>query len=245
MKTKLGQNFLTDMPTAQREVEYANINKKDVVLEIGPGKGFLTKILSDKAKKVISIEIDQTLAQYIKDLNLDNVEIINADVLELDFNTLSKFNKIVSNIPYQISSPLTFKMLEYPFELAVLIYQKEFAERMVAKHGTKNYSRLTVNTYYKAGCKLLEIVPKEFFNPKPKVDSAMVKIIPRSSPPFKLKDEVFFFDLINNLFSQRRKKIKNIIKNKYQCELKEIPFLDKRVEELSPKEIGVLSDRLL
>ena len=245
MKAKLGQNFLTDIKTAQREVEYANITKNDLVLEIGPGDGILTKILSQKAKQVIAVEIDEKLANKIRELSLNNVEIISADILDLNLEELPKFNKIVSNIPYQISSPLTFKILEYNFDLAVLIYQKEFAERMVAKPGSKKYSRLSVNVYYKAECELLELVPKEFFNPKPKVDSAMIKIDPRASPPFTVKDEDLFFQLINNLFSQRRKKIKNIIKSKYQYKLKEIPFSEKRVEELSPEDIGILSNKIL
>ena len=242
MKTKLGQNFLIDKKVAEREVKYANISKNDVVLEIGPGKGILTQILAEKAKKVIAIEIDKNL---IDKLDLpENVELINKDALEIDFNNLNKFNKIVSNLPYQISSPITFKFLEYNFELAVLIYQKEFADRLIANPGNKNYSRLSVNVYYKAICETLEIIPKSSFHPQPKVDSSIIKILPRKKPAFKLVNEKFFFSLVKNLFNHRRKKINTIINNYYSSLLKNIPYLEKRVEDLTPEQIGNLSNLL-
>ncbi len=245
MKSKLGQNFLTDINTAKREIEYAKINKKDVVLEVGPGKGILTKILSEKAKKVIAVEIDKNLIGYLEKNISKNVELINKDVLEIDLTTLPKFNKVVSNLPYQISSPFIFKILEYDFEFAVLILQKEFAERLVAEPGDKNYSRLSVSVFYKAYCELLETVPKGRFRPAPKVDSAIVEIIPRKYKPFKLEDEDFFYKLVKNLFNHRRKKIKTILKNKYRVESSDLPFLEYRVEKLSPKQIGELSNKLM
>ena len=245
MKSKLGQNFLTDINTAKREVEYAKINKKDAVLEVGPGKGILTKLLSEKAKRVIAVEIDTKLFENLKTILPKNVELINEDILNLDLEKLPKFNKIVSNLPYQISSPFIFKILEYDFELAVLILQKEFVERLVAEPGDKNYSRLSVSVFYKAYCELLETVPKGRFRPAPKVDSAIVEILPRKYKPFELKDEGVFYELVKNLFSHRRKKIKTILKNKYRIESSDLPFLDYRVEKLSPKQIGELSNKLM
>lgn len=244
MKSKLGQNFLTDVNTAKREVEYAEINKNDIVLEVGPGKGVLTKLLAEKAKKVIAVEIDTKLIDYLRDILPSNVDLINNDILKIDLETLPKFNKIVSNLPYQISSPFIFKMLEYNFDLAVLILQKEFAERLVAEPGDKSYSRITVSVFYKAYCELLETVPKGRFNPIPKVDSAMVKILLRNCKPFELDDEEFFFKLIKDLFNHRRKKIKTILKNKYNVESQELSFLEYRVEKLDPKQIGMLSNEL-
>ena len=242
MSTKLGQNFLIDKNVAQREVENSKITKDDIVLEIGPGKGVLTNLLAEKAKKVIAIEIDKKL---VDNLELpDNVVLINDDAVKIDFKTLPRFNKIVSNLPFQISSPITFKILDYDFDLAILIYQKEFAYRMIAKPGNKNYSRLSVNVYYKAKCEMIEIVPKNCFNPKPKVDSAVIKLIPRTSPAFSVSDEKFFFDLTKILFNHRRKKIKTILKNNYSFDLKKIPFLNNRVEELIPEDIGNLSNIL-
>ena len=146
------------------------------------------------------------------------------------------------HLPFQISSPITFKLLEHGFNLAVLIYQKEFADRMIANTGSKDYSRLSVNVYYKTKCQLLETVPKTCFKPQPKVDSAIIKLTPRANPAFSVTDENFFFDLTKNLFNHRRKKIKNTLSELYHLPLKDVPYLDSRVEDLTPEQIGELSN---
>lgn len=242
MKKKLGQNFLIDKKVAEREVFYSKISADDVVLEIGPGKGILTKLLAEKARKVISIEIDEKLINYLRKIVPNNVKLIHGDALNIDYNNLPKFNKIVANLPFQISSPITFKFLEYKFDLAVLIYQKEFGDRIIAKAGSKNYSRLSVTIYYRAKCELLETISKDCFKPKPKVDSCMIKIIPRKKPPFKLIDEKKYFDLVKKLFIHRRKKIKNALNMEYGLKIKDTPYLDCRVDQLSPEQIGELSN---
>ncbi len=239
---KFGQNFLINKEIAEREIRYANISKKDTVLEIGPGKGILTDILSKKAKKVIAIEIDKRLIKQLKEKDYKNVDIINKDVLKLEFSKIPKFNKIVSNLPYQISSPITFKILKYNFDIAVLVYQKEFAERMIAKPKSKNYSRLSISVYYRSKCEYLETISKKFFKPRPKVDSAIIRLKPRKNPPFKIKDEETFFSFVGVLFSQRRKKIKTILRDKYNINNVKIPYENNRIEELSPKEIAYLSN---
>ena len=244
MIKKLGQNFLIDHNVAEREVEYAKITRKDIVLEIGSGAGILTNKLAKKAKKVIAVEIDEKLVEALKRTLPQNVELIHADALKIDFTTLAKFNKIVSNLPFQISSPITFKFLDCDFEMAVLIYQKEFADRMVAKPGSKDYSRLSVGTYYRAHCKILETIPKTLFQPQPKVDSCMIKLIPRKSPPFSVVNEPFYFDIVNTLFSYRRKKIETTLRKAYGKLKKDLPYLDKRVEELTPEQMGELSNIL-
>jgi 16S rRNA (adenine1518-N6/adenine1519-N6)-dimethyltransferase len=244
MKKSLGQNFLIDKNVAVREVGYAKITKKDVVLEIGPGNGILTELLAEKAKKVIAIEIDENFIRNLKYKLPNNVELIHKDALKVDLDTLPQFNKIVSNLPFQISSPVTFKFLEHGFNLAVLIYQKEFADRMNAIPGSKDYSRLSIGVYYKAKCELLEIIPKTCFKPQPKVDSCAVRLIRRRKHPFKVINESFFFDLTKNLFNHRRKKIKNILNNLYDVKENDLPFLEKRVEELTPEQIGKLSNIL-
>ena len=175
VKKKIGQNFLIDKQVVKREINYADLSKNDIVLEIGPGEGILTKILATKAKKVIAIEIDSRLVEKLEPTLPDNVRLINSDVLKIDFNTIPAFNKVVSNLPFQISSPITFKLLEYPFTKAVLIYQKDFADRMVAKQGSKDYSRLSVGVYYKAHCRILETVSRKCFYPTPKVDSCIIE----------------------------------------------------------------------
>jgi 16S rRNA (adenine1518-N6/adenine1519-N6)-dimethyltransferase len=173
-----------------------------------------------------------------------NVELIHADALKIDFATLPKFNKIVSNLPFQISSPITFKFLDHDFETAVLIYQKEFADRMIAKPGSKNYSRLSVGIYYRTHCKLLETVIKTLFRPQPKVDSCMIQLTPRNSPPFSVVNEPFYFDMVNKLFSHRRKKIETTLRKTYGNLNKDIPYLNKRVGELTPEQMGELSNIL-
>ncbi len=244
MKRNLGQNFLIDKNVAIREVGYANITEDDVVLEVGPGKGILTRLLADNAKEVIAIEIDEKIVWNLMDKLPKNVTLIHNDALKLDFDSLPKFNKIVSNLPFQISSPITFKFLEYNFSLAVLIYQKEFADRLIASFGNKDYSRLSVGVYYRAKCEILETIPKTCFRPQPKVDSCAIKLIKRKTPPFVVRNEHFFFDLTKNLFNYRRKKIKNILKELYKLQKKDLPYLDNRVEELAPEQIGELSNIL-
>jgi 16S rRNA (adenine1518-N6/adenine1519-N6)-dimethyltransferase len=165
-------------------------------------------------------------------------------VLNIDFVTLPKYNKIVSNIPYSISSPITFKIFEYDFSKAVIIYQKEFADRMIAKVGSKDYSRLSVGVFYKVNCKIIETIPRTSFYPEPKVDSCIVSLSPRKTKPFFISDEKFFFNLTRELFNHRRKKIKNIIKNIFNIENLDIPFMENRIEELNPENIGKLSNKL-
>ncbi len=243
IKKKLGQNFLINHNIAIKEIEYCNITKDDVVLEVGAGKGILTKILKEKAKKVIAFEIDKNLYNsLIKKITNLNIVFINNDILKIDFKDIPRFNKIVSNLPFQISLPFTLKILKYDFDKAVLIYQKEFAERMTAESGDKNYSRLSVLLYYKSYCRIIENISKENFKPTPKVDSSIVELKPKRKPPFYIKDELFFFNLTKNLFNNKRKKIKNNIKNFYNLDLKNHPYNNYRVEELKPDEIGELSN---
>ena len=241
--TKLGQHFLINPNVAQREISYAQITKQDIVLEIGPGKGIITNLLAKHAQKVIAVEIDPILIAELQQNVPKNVVLINADALEIDFDTLPQFTKIVSNLPFQISSPFTFKILNYPFLKAVLIYQKDFADRMIAPPGTKEYSRLSVGIYYKTKCRVLETVNRTCFSPAPNVDSSIVELIPRSTPPFQVLNEPFFFKVVNHLFMHRRKKIKNSLEKHYK-KLHNIPYLDNRVEELAPKQIGELSNIL-
>ena len=180
LNKNLGQNYLIDKNKRDQIINFGNINKEDVILEIGTGIGTLTIELAKKAKKVIAIEQDENickiLAKRLKDEKIDNVELLNEDALNVEF---PKFNKIISNLPYQISSPITFKFLDYDFDLAVLMYQKEFANRMNGKVGTKNYSRLSAMLYFKCDVDLLTGVSAESFIPKPKVDSTVVRLTPK------------------------------------------------------------------
>ena len=250
---KKGQHILMDEEIIHRQIVYAEISKSETVLEIGPGLGALTFKLAQKAKKVVAIERDQRLFLYLKEKVPENVDLICADVLKTE---LPEFDVVVSNLPYQISSPVTFKLLNHDFNRAILMYQEEFANRMVAKCQDKDYSRLSVNVYFRADCRILETVPKKAFYPEPKVNGAIVKLVPRE-PPFSVKDEKMFFKVVNSLFAQKRKKIKNSLMSLISAELKKqgvfskhilqeiinkIPYKDERVKELSPEKIAQLSD---
>jgi 16S rRNA (adenine1518-N6/adenine1519-N6)-dimethyltransferase len=141
-----GQNFLVDDAIAKRIVDEAHIKSSDVVLEIGPGLGALTTQLLKKNCKVIAIEKDRRLIKFLSDrFSTENLEIINADVLKVQ---LPDFDVVVSNVPYVISSPLTFKLLRIGFSRGVLTFQEEFARRLVSEPGDWDYSRLSVSFYY-------------------------------------------------------------------------------------------------
>ncbi len=238
-KKEKGQNFLTDEATADRQVNYAEISEGDEVLEIGPGFGILTERLVKTKGNLTCIELDDKLAEHIGNKFGDKLNLIRGDAVKVDW---SEFDVFVSNLPYSVSTPIIFKLLEQDFRKAVIMVQKEFADRMVAKPGTKDYSRLTVGVYHKAECRILEKVPAGRFNPRPKVDSAVVSLVPRPTP-FELRDEKLFFKIVNLCFGQRRKKIGTTLKNAGIVKKdSELPYLDNRIEDLSPEEIGDLAN---
>lgn len=243
---KQDQYFLIDIDIIDRIIEYSELNKSDTVLEIGAGYGNLTKKLAEKSGKVFAVEIDSELAYSIP--NYDNVTVINKDALKIEFPF---FNKVVSNLPYSISSPITFKLLKHGFELGILMYQYEFARRMVAVSGEKEYGRLSITIQYYADVEILEIIDENVFSKTPNVKSAIVKIIPRSSW-YKVYDETFFMKFIKAVFSQKRKKLKNaILNNSYMLgiddkNLEKIPYdLNKRPETFSPHELAEISNEII
>lgn len=211
LNKNLGQNYLIDDFKRKKIIKYANLTENDTVLEIGPGIGTLTIKLAEEARKVIAIEQDaaifKILSERLEKEGIDNVELINGDAVKVDF---PPFNKIVSNLPYQISSPITFKFLNHDFDLAVLMYQKEFADRMNGKVGTKEYSRLSAMLYFKAKVDFLTSVSRESFIPSPKVDSAVVKLTPKSE---EISDEDFkaYSKVVKALFQHRNKKARNAL----------------------------------
>ncbi len=208
---KLGQHFLRDEKLAEKIVEHAKLSSKDTVLEIGPGKGILTRIIAKKCK-VVAVEKDESLLEYLDDIK--NLKIIVGDAVKV---RLPKFNKIISNLPYHISSPITFRLFEYDWDLAILMYQKEFAQRFFAEPGDKNYSRLTLGINYHCKPKLLEKVSKGRFSPMPRVDSVVVKLI-KKKPEFKTNRK--FWELVKKTFQHKRKTMKNALKDsKYSKKL--------------------------
>ncbi len=238
-----GQSFLIDERVAQREVEHLNPGSRDTVLEVGPGLGILTDILLERAGSVIGIEMDRGIMAYLTERYGDRMILIGGDALKVPF---PEFDRFISNMPYSISSPLIFKLLEHRFRKGVIMVQSEFADRMVALPGTGDYSRLSVSVYYRAGCEIVESVPRSRFWPEPEVDSAVVILRPRR-PPFRVEDQEFYLKLVDMLFQNRRKKIGTILKMRKLADkndLSSLPFTDKRVEVLSPEEIGELADAL-
>jgi 16S rRNA (adenine1518-N6/adenine1519-N6)-dimethyltransferase len=235
-----GQNFLVDDTVAEREVDYLQMAPEDAVLEVGPGLGVLTSRLVPKANKVIAIELDPAIAAYVRSQYGEGVELIEADALDAKW---PKFDRFISNIPYSISSPLIFKLLDQDFKMAVIMVQKEFADRMVAKADTDDYSRLSVSVYYRAKAEMMEKVSRNRFWPEPEVDSAVIRLTPRP-PPFHVKDEKLFHKLVEVLFLHRRKKISTILKKRYVSpeDMDRVPYRDDRVEAISPEQIGELAD---
>jgi len=234
-------------------IAYADVNCNDVALEVGAGLGFLTRILSLRCKKVIAVEVDSKLVTVLCSQlsGLQNVELIEGDVLTAN---IPSFDKVVSTPPYSISSTLLFWLLEKPFKLAVLAFQEEFARRLTATVGSKDYSRLTVSTYYRADAELLDKVPRNSFYPPPDVDSVVVRLKPRPVP-FRVKNEKAFFELVQTVFTQRNKKLRNAVlsfiikrglgKAEAQRLANTLTFHDKRVRELAPEDFGDLTNEIL
>jgi len=252
-KKRLGQNFLIDEEILHKMVHYASVSSEDIVLEVGAGFGFLTERLAENARKVIAVEIDERLVRALrKRLKAhNNVTLLHGDIMKMD---IPHFNKVVSTPPYSISSPLHFLLLSKSFEQAVLSFQEEFAKRLTASPGSKNYGRLTVTTYYRADVEILDAVPKESFWPPPKVDSLIIRLKPRKSP-FNVMDEKIFFNIVNVIFTQKNRKLRNAILpffGRFRLSGKEaikiadsLPFCDRRPRELSPEEIGLVADEIV
>lgn len=245
---KKGQHFLVDGRVIDRIIQYAQLKKSDTVLEIGAGYGNLTERLAEKAGKVIAVELDASLASFLKN-RFPNVEVVLGDALKVDFPA---FNKVVSNLPYVISSGVTFKLFKYKFDYGILMYQYEFARRLIARPNSEDYGRLSVAAQYYADIEFLESVPSSAFRPRPEVRSAIVRIIPRP-PPYRVKNEEFFMRFLTAVFSQRRKKLRNAIINNSSIlginsrEVNRLPreLLEKRAEALKSEELAGLADQLL
>lgn len=252
-KKRLGQHFMIDRSLLKRMVCFGDINKEDMVLEIGAGLGFLTELLSKRCKRVFAVEVDPKLVKVLHERfdDVQNIELIEGDILKV---SVPPFNKVISTPPYFISSHLLFWLLNKSFDSAVLTFQKEFAERLASSVGRNNYGRLTVTTYYHSDVKLLDYVPRTAFYPTPEVDSMVVWLKPKLTPPFKVKDEQDFFQLVQMAFAKRNKKIRNAVipflekRGITRKEAREfadsLTFHDKRARELAPEDFGVLTNEI-
>lgn len=251
----LGQNFMVEPSIFQRLSDYAFLGKNDVVLEIGSGLGFLTFFLANKSSQILAVEVDENLAVALTERisGLSNVQVLKGNIFKLK---IPEFTKTVSIPPYQISSHLLTWLFERKFEVAVLILQKEFANRLVAPIGSKDYGWLSVLTYCYTKCELLDKVPKQLFYPQPKVDSVIVRLKSKQSAPFPIENKQMFAKLVRSLFTERNRKVKNallpflkgILMKKIEDtdNIAEITcFYNKRVRELAPEDFGALANALL
>lgn len=260
-KKGLGQNFLTSKSVLEDIADAAEIDGGGV-LEIGPGFGVLTQELSTHAKKVVSIEIDERLNEVLEYTlaECDNVKIINADVMKTDLKKLisDEFGdekiSVAANLPYYITTPIITTLLEQrlPVKNIVIMIQKEVAERLNAKPGTKDYGAITLLCWYYTESEIVTTVPAGLFVPPPKVDSAVLKLKVLDEPSVKVKDEAVFFKTVKAAFSQRRKTLLNCLSSAFPIPKPQLTALmesvgiapSRRGETLSIEEFAALADAL-
>ena len=262
----LGQNFLINEEVVKNIVECSKIEKEDLVIEIGPGLGTLTKYLLEKAGKVICIELDTKMLQILEDrFSLyDNFELINNDVLKVDLKNIIekektqgkiKQVKIVANLPYYITTPIIMKLLEEDLELEsiTVMIQKEVADRLIAIPGEKNTGAITYSVYYYASSEAIMEVPNSSFIPEPEVTSKVIKLNIRKEPAVTPKDKEKMFKIIKYAFTQKRKTLLNSLTNNKIFENKQqgIEILNSlqinencRPEELTLEQFKKISDNL-
>ncbi|TYS54503.1 16S rRNA (adenine(1518)-N(6)/adenine(1519)-N(6))-dimethyltransferase RsmA [Sutcliffiella horikoshii] len=265
-KKSLGQNFLIDTNILRNIVEYGEVSEKTAAIEIGPGIGALTEQIAKRAGKVFAFEIDQRLLPILEETlsPYDNVTVIHKDILKADVTELIGEElkayeevRVIANLPYYVTTPIILKLLQegLPLKSITVMLQKEVAERMAAKPGTKEYGSLSIAVQYFTQAETVMIVPKTVFVPQPNVDSAVIRLVVREEPPVRVKDEDFFFEVVRASFGQRRKTILNNLqsnlpdgkakKQGIEAALATTSIDPKRRgETLSIEEFGALSDEL-
>ncbi|HEY8435614.1 MAG TPA: 16S rRNA (adenine(1518)-N(6)/adenine(1519)-N(6))-dimethyltransferase RsmA [Haloplasmataceae bacterium] len=223
LKKNLGQNFLVDLNILHKILEAAKVSKQTQVIEIGPGIGALTEQLARRAKKVLAIEIDANLIPILNKTlaGYENIRIVEADAVKADLKALihETFNLseeiiLVANLPYYITTPLLMKLMteKLPIQRFCVMVQKEVAERITGRPGTKEYNALTILIQYFTMPRLAFVVPKSVFIPKPEVESAVLVFERRTEPLVEVRDEAFFFQVVKGSFIQRRKTLFNNLK---------------------------------
>ncbi len=218
---RLGQNFLVDGNIKNKLFEAAGLKKDDTVLEIGPGLGQLTFDISSMVKDVIAVEFDKKIFSILRDMakGRDNIRLLHQDFLKTDLRSIipgSRKVKVISNLPYYISTPIILKILKDKecIESALLTLQAEVADRLLAPPNTKQYGSLTIFASFYAEIKKLFSVKKNSFYPVPQVDSVVILLVPRIEPPVKVRDENVLLELIRAGFSSRRKTLINALSAK-------------------------------
>lgn len=265
-KKSLGQNFLIDPNILRNIVSFADLTETSGAIEVGPGIGALTEHLARAAKKVVSFEIDQRLLPVLEDTlsPYSNVKIVHSDILQADVAQVIQEEladvediMVVANLPYYVTTPILLKLLHdrLPIRGYVVMMQKEVADRITAKPGTKEYGSLSIAIQYYVSAEVAMIVPKTVFMPQPNVESAVIRLIKHNEPPVKVIDENFLFEVTRASFAQRRKTILNNLqaalpqgKEKKEHILAALQEANvepsRRGETLSIEEFGKLADAL-
>lgn len=274
LKKSLGQNLLIDPGSLNRIIEASDISEEDIILEIGTGTGILTKELSKKAKKVVSYEIDKRIFEVAKEYlaGIDNIDLRNKDFLRATLTPASLplagegRVRVIANVPYYITTPIIEKIIminrnnhvkacgrtpqQILISSAILTVQREFAERMVAKPGTKDYGSFSIFVNYYTEPKILFNIPRSAFLPQPDVGSAVISLAVRKRPAVAVKDEKVFFEIVRAAFNQRRKTLKKALSAKFPPEVIENALsksgIDgrRRGETLSIEEFAKICDCL-
>ena len=223
----LGQNFLINEEVINQIIEKAEIDEKDLIIEIGPGLGTLTSRLLEKAGKVICVELDDRMITILNDRFklYNNFELIHDDILKVNLNKIINENlfennnikkiKIVANLPYYITTPIIMKLLEEKLNITsiTVMIQKEVADRLIAVPGEKNAGAITYSVYYYAEAEKVLDVENNSFIPEPSVTSTVIKLNIRKEPVIQIKDEKLMFKIIKQAFMQRRKTLVNALSN--------------------------------
>jgi 16S rRNA (adenine1518-N6/adenine1519-N6)-dimethyltransferase len=243
MKAYHDQHFLIDPHAINRIADLADVREKKV-LEIGPGNGALTRALLERGAKVHAIELDSILCEQLADTFSSEIE---AGQLVLQHGDATRcplppFDLTVSNLPYSASSKITFRLLNAGFEVAVLMYQTEFADRMVAPAGTKDCGRLSIMVQTYAVVQTCFRLPPQCFSPRPQVNSTVVKIFPRD-PIFYISDRRLYADVVRALFSHRRKTVRNCLKGSIGSMLSR-PWVERVLTELPPEVLNSRPEEL-
>ena len=234
---KLGQNFLINEYVINTILEILDIKADDSILEVGPGKGALTKDIIKKTKNYIGVEKDKNLSNFLKNSYKENLDIRNEDILNFNFEKAFKKNyRVIGNIPYNISTKLLMKCIEEKNYISQihLMMQKEFVDRVTSNHGSKSYGRLSViiQIFFKAE-KYIDIDPSNFY-PEPKIYSSFMSLVPLKKILLEENEINNFLNFVKEIFKTRRKKIKNCLDVNFNVLYDNI---DKRAEELSIPEM--------
>lgn len=219
-KKSLGQNFLVDLNILGNIVSAAELDESKGALEIGPGLGALTQQLAKRAGRVVAVELDQRMLPVLDETlsAYGNASVVHGDILKVDLEELfqryfagMKGVSVVANLPYYVTTPIVMRLLEehIPLENIVVMIQKEVANRMAAKPGSKDYGSLSIAVQYYCEPQVVAIVPRTVFIPQPNVDSAVIRLRVRKTPPVRVSDEKLYFQVVQASFAQRRKTIFN------------------------------------